>query len=694
MAQKINNQPANNNSRQAQNPASKNKPQTTGQVRSQAGSGNAVTTGKAGFLDQYGKLIIPLVIGVLTFLSLKTIINNKLTNWDDLGYIITNPLIKDSSADGIKRILGFYGLQQACVMGNYHPFTILLYMFEYSYQGLEPMIYHLDSLLLHMLCTIAVYYFTKVFTGRTVAATITALLFGLHPMHVESVAWGAGRKDVLYGLFYVLSCTTYIKYIRAESKDKAKWYIAGVLLFALSLLAKSVAVTLPVTLFLFDYFEGRELFNADANGKKTPNIMLVVEKIPHFGLSLLFGLLSIWAQKDIGALASLDANFNVLERAALGCYALTNYLWKVVIPTGLCNFYPYPLKIGDALPVMYYSYLAIVIGLLFVLWKFGRKNKVVLFGVGFFLINIVLLLQFLPVGGAIMSDRYGYIPYLGLFLMAGWFVSDFFTDPAKEGTGKMVFGAVVAYCLILGYATNERAKVWYDSITMWKDDAEKHPDGPVAYFYLGQEYFTRYEASTNPNEKKMLGDSSLYFFNMSMARKPDYINPLICIGELQRNYGLIDDAKATYYKAMKISKTNESVYLGLGVVFSIKHQFDSANICFKEGIRLKAYFPEGHSNYANYLDIVGKVDSSLIEYAYSINQNPDAVIPYLNRARIFMRLKRWDEAIKDYDHAIILKPESGESYYLCGRCYASKGDNKRANSDTEKAKSLGYAPKQ
>ena len=179
MAQKINNQPANNNSRQAQNPASRTKPQASGQVRAQAGSGNASTTANAGFLDQYGKLIIPLVIGVLTFLSLKTIINNKLTNWDDLGYIITNPLIKDSSAEGIKRILGFYGLQQACVMGNYHPFTILLYMIEYSYQGLEPMIYHLDSLLLHVLCTIAVYYFTKVFTGRTVAATITALLFGL-----------------------------------------------------------------------------------------------------------------------------------------------------------------------------------------------------------------------------------------------------------------------------------------------------------------------------------------------------------------------------------------------------------------------------------------------------------------------------------------------------------------------------------
>jgi len=662
------------------------------QPKQKAGIGISKSATEAPLIpDVYANWVIPAIIGLLTFLFFKTIINNKLTNWDDLGYIITDPLIKDSSMAGIKRIFGFDGFYEACVMGNYHPFTILLYAIEYSYHGLEPMIYHLDSLLLHVLCTIAVYFFTKVFTRRPVAALVTALLFGLHPMHVESVAWGAGRKDVLYGLFYVLTCTTYIKYIRTIGKQKLYWYLGGILLFALSLLAKSVAVSLPVTLFLFDYFENRPLFIIKEDGSKSLNFMLLVEKLPHFGLSLLFGILSIYAQKQIGALASLDANFNVFERAALGCYALTNYLWKCVVPSGLCNFYPYPLKIGDALPFLYYSYLALIIGLIFVVWRFGRKNKVVIFGIGFFLINIVLLLQFLPVGGAIMSDRYGYIPYLGLFFMAGWFVSDFFEDKSRIGTGKIVLGIAVVYCLILGYVSNERCKDWYDSISMWKDDAEKHPDGPVAYFYLGQEYFTRYEASVNANEKKMLGDSSLYFFNMSMARKPDYINPLICIGELQRNYGLIDDAKATYYRAMKISDKNESVYLGLGVVYSIKKQFDSAAYCFQKGISLKAYFPEGHSNYANYLDIVGKVDSSLIEYAYAIQQNPDALIPYMNRARIYMRLTKYDLAIKDYDHAIALKPEDAEAYYLRARCYAQKGNNQRALSDVEKAKQLGFA---
>ena len=715
MAKKTNQTPAKATGAQPVKPAANNAKQQPGGIKKPqaARATNSDQNSDAGFLGKYTNILIPVVIGLVTYLFLQTCTNNKLTNWDDLGYIITDPTIKNTSAEGIKRILGFDGIPAASVMGNYHPFTILLYAIEYSYYGLEPWIYHFDSVLLQVLITIAVYYFVKLFTGRTVAAGITALLFGLHPMHVESVAWAAGRKDILYGLFFVLTCTTWIKYIRGSGKQKTYWYIAGIVLFALSLLAKSVGVTLPVTLFLLDYFEGRPLWVYGTENKKNLNFMLVVEKLPHFGLALLFGLISVFAQKDIGALGSLDANFNPLERIALGCYALWNYLWKAVLPLGLSNFYPYPLKVGDSLPAVYYIYPAIILAIGFLVWRFGRKNKMVIFGLGFFLINIVLLLQFIPVGGAIMSDRYGYIPYLGLFMILGWFVSGYFEDKAKLPVGKILLGVTLAYCLVLGYLANERCKDWYDSISLWKDDAEKHPEGPVAYFYLGQEYFTRYEAAASAKEKQMDGDSSMYYFNMSVARKPDYINPIICIAELQRNYNQNDAAEQTYYKAMKISDKNESVYLGLGVIHTIKgterlrslripmdsfrldpiarQELDSARFCFQAGIKLKAYFPEGYSNFANYLDIMGKTDSALLEYANAIEQNPDAYIPYMNRARIYLlQVKNYDKAIADYNKAIMLKPEMAEPYYLRGRAYLAKGNKTSALQDVEKAKTMGY----
>ncbi|MCW3122380.1 MAG: hypothetical protein JWQ38_1872 [Flavipsychrobacter sp.] len=627
------------------------------------------------FLQRYAQPLIVSGIALFTFLVLKTCLNNKFTNWDDIGYVTSNPLIKHNSWDAIKAIFSV----DNPVMGNYHPLTILTYAIEYSYQGLEPFIYHLDSILIHILVTISVYLFIKVLTGRTVAAAIAALLFGIHPMHVESIAWAAGRKDLIYSLFYVLSCTTYIFYIRTTGSKRIMWYIAGIVLFALSLLAKSVAVTLPVALFLFDYYEQRK-----------PQLSLLLEKIPHFALSLLFGLLSIDAQKKVGALGTLDVHFNPIERAALGCYALSNYLWKAIAPSGLSNFYPYPMKVNDALPGSYYTYLVVIIALVAAIWYFGRKNKIVVFGTVFFLINMILLLQFMPVGGAIMSDRYGYLPYMGLFLIAGWFVSNLFEGPEKKPSANIVLGGVLIYCTALGYLANERCQDWYNSVTLWQDDAEKHPESPIAYFYLGQEYFGRYESATNPADKKGKADTCLMYFNASVERKPDYINPIICIGELQRTYGQIDAAKATYYRAMKINPKNESVYLGLAIAFCIKQQFDSADYCFRTALSLNPYLPEGHSNYANFLDIVGKTDSSLKEYAVSLAQNPDVYIPYMNRARLYIRQKKFDEAIADYNMAMTKKPEDGEPYYQRSRIYSMRGNKAQARQDVEKAIALGY----
>jgi Tfp pilus assembly protein PilF len=249
---------------------------------------------------------------------------------------------------------------------------------------------------------------------------------------------------------------------------------------------------------------------------------------------------------------------------------------------------------------------------------------------------------------------------------------------------------MVAYSLVLGYFSYERCKDWYDSVSLWKDDIEKHPEAPVGYFYLGQEYFNRYEKTANPVEKKALADSALTNFNLSIQRKPDYVNPIICVAELQRSYGQVDAARDTYYKALKISPKNESAYLGLGVVYSIKQMYDSAGYCFRTALQLKPYSPEGHSNYANYFDITGRLDSSLAEYAIAIQQNPDAHIPYMNRARIFIRQNKVDDAMKDIATAMAISPETGDLYYLRAKCYALKGNKAQALKDVETAKAKGF----
>ena len=637
-------------------------------------------TGQASksFFERYRSLIVPAVIAVITWLFLKECLNNQFTNWDDPGYIKDNPLVKDVSSEGIGNIFSFSNP----VMGNYHPLTVLSYAIEYSYKGLQPYIYHLDSLLLHLLATLLVYWFVLLLSRRPVAAAVAALLFGLHPMHIESVAWIAGRKDVLYGSFYLGACVAYIYYLRAAGTKKWLFYTAVLVLFLCSLLSKPVAVVLPVVLLVIDYFEGRKL-----------HYSLLVEKVPHFAMAIACGLKSIKDQHAFGSLNTLNVSYDFIQRIALGCYALITYLWKAVAPAQQCCFYPYPPKVGGALPASYYVYPLIVAAVIFVVFWFGRKSKVVVFGSLFFLINIALLLQFIPVGGAILADRYSYIPYLGLFFMAGWFVSAYFEPGANKQLRYAVSGVAVVYCSILGYLSSERCQVWYDPTSLWRDEIEKEPvNAPNAYNNLGFNYFNKFNDAVNPAEKKIYYDSAYVLLNRAIELQPTFANPYISLGELLRSVGKFAEAKQKYYKALSLNTSDEfaNAYLGLGIIFAISHNFDSSGYCFSKSIQLKPYFPEAHSNYGNFFDMIQKPDSALVQYATAIQQNPDMYAPHLNRGRLLQRLKRCDDAMKDFEAALALNPDNGEVYYARSFCHAQRGNKVLALQDIEKARSLGF----
>jgi tetratricopeptide (TPR) repeat protein len=616
-------------------------------------------------------------IAAITWFFYSSCLNNQFTNWDDPGYIKDNALIKDVSSEGIQRIFS------TSIMGNYHPLTILSYAIEYSYVRLQPWLYHFDSLLFHVLVTLLVFWFVKLLTRRTVAAAVAALLFGLHPMHVESVAWLAGRKDVVYGTFYMAACIAYVYYVRAAAGGKKWcWYSGVIVLFICSLLSKPVAVSLPLVLLLIDYFEDRK-FNA----------RLLIEKLPYFIIAITFGIRSVLDQKEFGSLGTQNIAYNFVERITLGTYALVTYLWKAVVPAGLSNFYPYPEKVNGAISFSYYLYPLAVIAIIFITWKFARRNKPIVFGSLFFLANIALLLQFIPVGGAIIADRYAYIPYLGLFFMAGWAVSCVFETGAKKEWRYAAVLITLSYSLYLGYLSSERCKVWYDTTTLWTDEIQKEPvRAPNAWNNLGFNYFNKFNESVNPAERKVYYDSAYMLLARAIELQPTFANPYISLGELERSVGKFAEARNHYYTAIALHNIyeNGNAYLGLAIIYAINHNFDSSGICFKMAITQKPYFPEAHSNYGNYFDMMGQHDSALKEYGVAISQNPDMVAPYLNRARTLQRMHRCDEAMKDFATALELDPGMGELYYSRSYCYTMKGDKARALQDVEKALALGF----
>ncbi len=617
--------------------------------------------------------MLVLGIAVITWLFYSVSLSNQFTNWDDLGYVKDNPLVKDLSAEGIKNIFSLP------VMGNYHPLTILSYAIEYSFFGLDPWIYHFDNLLLHVLVTILVFYFVKQLTAKPLAAVIAALLFGLHPMHVESVAWISGRKDMMYSIFYIAAMITYLAYARNTDQKKAKWYGLTLFFFICSLLGKPVAVILPVTLFLLDYFEKRKL-----------QLSLLTEKIPLFLIAIGFGIKSVIDQNSIGALATKSIGFSVLERIALGSYALVNYLWKAVVPAGLSCVYPYPQRTENGLDMSYFIYPLIVLSLAFLVWRFARKNRVVMFGILFFGVNIALLLQFIPVGGAILADRYTYIPYLGFFIIAGCYVAEY--SDRHVSNKYLPVAAMMLYIIVLGFVTRERSKVWYDTISLWKDEIKKHPEFPEAYNNLGFHYFDKYNLSKDGMERKLFYDSSYNLLNTAINIKPDFAKAYVSLGELERVTGKFNEAKNYYYRALSFDEERAIVnaYLGLGITYAMNNEVDSAGKYLSLAVQKQPQFPEGHNSYGNFFVMRNMPDSAIKEYSLAISQNPDMYDPYLNRARLLQQMKRCNEAMNDFAAAIQLMPERPEAYYARSFCYADQGNRSLALQDVERAISLGF----
>jgi tetratricopeptide (TPR) repeat protein len=335
-------------------------------------------------------------------------------------------------------------------------------------------------------------------------------------------------------------------------------------------------------------------------------------------------------------------------------------------------------------------------------WRFLGRFKYVVFGVLFFLANIVLLLQFVPVGGAILADRYTYIPYAGLFLIFGWLAGVvWYRYNVMKPVVATVLGGFLIFCAM---QSSKRCADWYDTVSLWKDEVAKHPDVPSAFNNLGFEYFNRGNESADPKQKNLYFDSAVINLKEAIRLQPVFVNPYVSLGEVARSRNNFPEAKFYYYKALSLSKSDEThnAYLGLAIIYCITGQqaamggvdpkpyYDSAHYCFRTAIQVRPVFPEAHSNYGNFFDMMQNFDSSYREYSLAIEQNPDMYAPYLNRARLMQRHQKCDAAYPDFQKAIDVAPDNGEIYYARSYCLSLKGDRRAALADVEKARALGF----
>lgn len=602
------------------------------------------------FKVEWKALAIPALILVSTLITYWPSLQHGFI-WDDTFYVEKNSLIRSFN---LQEIFSRF------VVGNYHPLTMLTLAAEYACFGLNPFFYHLVNLLIHLLNVVLVGYLALRLSKQMLIAYGVALLFALHPMHVESVAWISQLKDLLYTFFFLLSCLCYLQYTAHAQRT---FYLLALLMFSLSLLSKAMAVSLPLVLLLIDYLQERTFT------RKT-----IMEKIPFFILSILFGVIAIIAQQSSNAIG-LKSNYHFIDRIVLAGSSFFQYLFKFLVPVRLSAFYPYPLRADHALPWLMYVYLALALFILAFTFYSIRYTRSIFFGIGFFTVTIFIVLQLLPVGDAMMADRYSYLPSFGICYMAGIGLNKLWQ---QQNRIILIIGCGIWLC-VLSILSFIRCGIWKDGVTLWGDVISQFQHVPIAYNNRGVDYYRQKQY-----------DLALPDFNKALQLQPDYTWAYLSRGAVYEVQHQIDQALQDYSKAIALNPRFADAYLNRGNLFKTQGRAAEA---IKDYTRLMSINPDFLEAYVNrgYLYMnSGKLNEAVADFSRAIELNPDFSTAYFNRGQIFNKQNRYTAAIDDFSKVIELNPNDAEAIYFRGIAYYTTGNKISACSDIQEAARLGY----
>jgi tetratricopeptide (TPR) repeat protein len=564
--------------------------------------------------------LLPLacVLGFTLILYIKSL-NNGWTNWDDDVYVMENIHLLHHN---------WLALVSKPFSLNFHPLTMLTLGLDHVIWGSNPFGFHLSNLLFHLMATSLVFVFIRKLAPRRswFTATFTALVFAIHPMHVESVAWISERKDVLYMTFFMAGLISYLRYVK---KQESKYILFAFLFFLMSVLSKAMAVVFPIILILLDWYMKRP-FNKRA----------WLEKIPFLIVSVIFGMLAVRIQSQ-GAIAQLDI-ITMTQRITFGCYGFIMYLVKAIIPFQLSAFYPYPF-VYEAESALYYTMPVWSIALFSAAILLQKKSRTFTFGILFYAVTIALVLQFLSVGKAIMADRYTYLPYVGIFFIIGFYL-DFYLVKSRRIWMYLASGIFV---LAMSLITFNQISVWKDSETLWTQVIQEFPDKAGDAHgnrgnYLGKK--GRIDEAMNDGQKALSIDST-------------NAKAYALIGNLFAQKGNYNQAIANFSAAIKFDPKDYNHYQNRAVSFAILNQFTNAESDFNQAIEL----------------------------AKGENQEI-----YTNRGIMYLNQGKFDAAIADCMHCQKIVPTSPANNYCLAQSLFKQGRLDEARTYAVRARKFGY----
>ena len=539
--------------------------------------------------------------------------DHEFINYDDNVYITDNPHVQ-SGLTG-KSVGWAFTTTQA---GNWHPLTWLSHMMDYQLFGLNPRGHHLTSVFLHITNSILLFLALRWATSTIWPSALVASLFAIHPLHVESVAWVAERKDVLSTFFWLLTILAYIKY---GKRPKRITYLLVLLLFALGLAAKPMLVTLPFVLLLLDYWPldrfrlGRDSGSAENKSprslepsiKKLPPSRLIVEKLPMFMLSGIFSVIALWAQEKAGAMSGMDI-VPFKWRIANALVSYVSYIGKMIWPRGLAVFYPHPQNSLPIWQVVLAGLLLLILSTLVV--RLAARYKYGLVGWLWYLGTLVPVIGLVQVGEQARADRYTYVPLIGLYIIIAWGLADLGKKSRRRRTLLTV--SVTSLLMVLALCSWQQTRLWRNSISLFEHTLKVTTNNYVAHYTLG-------------NALALQGNlaGAIAQYKKALRIRPNYAEAHNNLGNALALQGNLAGAVRHYQESLRIIPIQGKTQRNLGVALDRQGKHEEAMRHYKEALRINPQDAQSHNNIGVTLTEQGKLEEAMVHFSEAMAIDPN-----------------------------------------------------------------------
>jgi protein O-mannosyl-transferase len=601
---------------------------------------------------QWRKWALCLLLAVVVFAVYFPALRHPFVIYDDVDYVSQNQQVQQGLTLGTLR-WALTSMQ----FSNWHPLTWMSHALDCELFGLDAGGHHFTSLLLHAIDAVILFLLLSRITGKIGRSLMVALLFGLHPVSVESVAWVAERKTVLCMLFLLLALWAYLWYARKPGVGRHLWVDA---LFALALAAKPMAVTFPFLLVLMDYWPLQRIKGLQSPSEtlplpQFPPLRLLREKLPLFALSAASCAVTVIAQHR-AAMKTMEA-FPLRDRVVNALFSYVMYLWKLVWPVRLSVFYaPQGSRLAIWQAVLCLAFLTAISILV---WRGRRSRPYFLFGWLWFLGTLVPMIGIVQVGDQGMADRYAYLPYVGIFIAAVWGLADLAQTIRIEP--RWSAAAACAVLVVLSFLTRRQLRYWESSYALFTHSLQVTPDNYVAEDIVGTALL---EEAFRATGQKCAPQALLHFENAVHIDPNDTLGH-IDLGFCRETQGNLQEAAKEYQTALQVARSKflkKRALINLGGVYRAQRQFALARNSYNECLKVDPGDQDALKGLAR-VDKEEKMPSleeTIAALSRAAAERGDAKL-YLQLGNLQRAAGRVPEALISYQRAFDLDPNLEEA---------------------------------